>query len=106
MVQPSPDVSGKSEMKQKCVLTPAQRETAEGLKKALPGGGVFVLRGGAGSGKTTVLEWLQAVYGGALLRAGTFMQSLAAGPPAAIEEAFLRMVEDAMQEQDIVFVDD
>ena len=93
-------------MRSKYVLTPVQRDAAEGLKKDLSGGGVFVLRGAAGSGKTAVIEWLHSACGGGLLSAGSFMQSLAAGQPAAIEEAFLRMVEQAMQEHDIVFVDD
>jgi len=93
-------------MKSNIVLTPAQRTAAEGLKEACGYGGVLVLRGEAGSGKTTVLEWLQAILGGALLSAGRFMQSVCEGPPNAMEESFLRMMEDSMEQHDLILVDD
>src|SRR5258708_21378363 len=89
-------VSNKTKMKQEIILTPAQRKAAEGLREECGTAGraaVLVLRGSAGSGKTTVLEWLHSVCGGVILGAGQFIHSVDEGPPDAIEEAFLRIVE-------------
>jgi hypothetical protein len=87
-------------------LTPAQRIAAEGLQEAISFGGVLVLRGRTGSGKTTILQWLQAVSGGALLDAARFMRSVAQGAPDALEESFLRMIEEALEQHDLLLVDD
>ena len=74
--------------------------------EASAAGGILVLRGGPGSGKTTVLHYMHAALGGALLGAGQFMHSVNEGPPSAIEESFLRMIEDAMEQHDLILVDD
>jgi len=87
-------------------LTPAQKRAAEGLLSGIPAAGVLVLRGQAGSGKTAVLEHVHALAGGILLGVRQFMRSLAAGPPYAIEEAFLNMLEGAVAQHNLVFVDD
>jgi predicted AAA+ superfamily ATPase len=93
-------------MKQNIILTPAQRKAADGLKEDLGLGGLMVLRGRAGSGKTTVLEWLHTECGGTLLGAGQFMQSITQDSPHALEESFLRMIEDAMNQHALILVDD
>jgi hypothetical protein len=46
------------------------------------------------------------VCGGVLLSAGEFMHSVDEGPPQAIEESFLRMIEEAMEQHDLILVDD
>jgi ATP-dependent 26S proteasome regulatory subunit len=85
----------------------AQSKAAEGLLEGCGhSGGVLVLRGAAGSGKTTVLEWLHSTSGGVLLGAGQYMHAIDEGSPDAIEESFLRMIEEAMQQHDLVLVDD
>jgi transitional endoplasmic reticulum ATPase len=88
------------------LLTPAQREAAEGLREAIAFAGVLVLRGRAGSGKSTILQWLHAIAGDALLDCAGFMRSIGMGAPNAMEESFLRMIEDAMEQHDLVLVDD
>jgi predicted AAA+ superfamily ATPase len=88
------------------ILTPAQRETADKLFREVPAGGVFVLWGGPGMGKTTILQQLQAVTGGELVRMREFVAQLWPRHPLAIEEAFLDMVREAMAASDIVIVDD
>ena len=93
-------------MKTEIVLTPAQQAAAEGLKEACGFGGVLVLRGAAGRGKTTVLQWLHSTCGGALLGASQFMTSVNEGPPNALEESFLRMIEESMEQHDLILVDD
>jgi adenylate kinase family enzyme len=93
-------------MKAENILTPTQQSAAEGLSEACAFGGVLVLRGRPGSGKTTVLRWLHANSGGALLDAGSFMRAVAHAAPNAMEESFLRMIEDAMEQHDLVIVDD
>jgi shikimate kinase len=87
-------------------LTPAQRIVGEGLQEAIGFGGIFVLRGKPGRGKTTILQWLHAACGGAVLDASHFMRAVAHGAPNAMEESFLRMIEEAMEQNNLVLVDD
>ena len=93
-------------MKNEFILTPAQRSAAEGLREACAYGGVLVLRGRAGSGKSTMLQWLQSETGAILVDAAVFMRSVGEGAPNAIEESFLRMIEESMEQHDLVLVDD
>jgi ATP-dependent 26S proteasome regulatory subunit len=95
-----------SQLVRPALLTPAQREAAEGLREAIAFAGVLVLRGRAGSGKSTILQWLLATMGGALLDCAGFMRSIGQGAPNAMEESFLRMIEEAMEQHDLVLVDD
>src|SRR5437879_5403900 len=86
-------------MRTQIILTPAQRKTAEGLRQACASGTTHVLQGRAGSGKTTVLRWLHARCGGALLDA------LVPAQLSAPEESFLRMVDEAIERHDLLLVD-
>src|SRR5690348_1281362 len=88
------------------VLTSAQSQAYDRLLTGIAAGDVLVLEGRAGAGKTTILEKVQAAAGGLLVGVRQFMQSLASRAPAAIEEAFLDMIERALAEHDLVMVDD
>jgi len=87
-------------------LTPAQQQAANCLLGGLPAGDVFVLRAKPGMGKTTVLRYLHAQAGGTLLGIRQFLEELMARGPEAIEESFLRVLDDALAKFDLVFVDD
>src|ERR1035438_9687724 len=93
-------------MKLEIVLTFAQQEAANSLLAHLALSPVAVLRGAAGAGKTTILKTVQATRGGVLLGAPQLMIVRRAQGPAAIEEAFFRMIEDALESHDLVLVDD
>jgi ABC-type phosphate/phosphonate transport system ATPase subunit len=93
-------------MKFEIVLTSVQQEAAHSLLARLAAGPVAVLRGAAGAGKTTILKTVQAKQGGVFLGARQFMDVRQAQGPAALEEAFFRMIEDAMQSHELVLVDD
>jgi hypothetical protein len=93
-------------MNQRITLTPTQRNAAEGLREAFASGGVLVLRGRPGTGKTRVLQWLHTWCGGALLDAARFLRTASQDQPNAVEDTFLRMIEEAIAEQDLVLVDD
>jgi transitional endoplasmic reticulum ATPase len=93
-------------MKLEIVLTPVQQEAANSLVARLAVSPVAVLSGAAGVGKTTILTTVQATRGGVFLGAQQFMNVRQAQGPAAIEEAFFRMIEDAIQSHDLVLVDD
>lgn len=88
------------------VLTPLQQEAAAGLLESLAVSPVVVLQGAAGTGKSMIFQVLFGLHGGALLGAQHIPGIRQAHGPAAIEEAFFRMIEDALVEQDLVFVDD
>jgi len=88
------------------VLTPLQQEAVNSLLGHLAVSPVAVITGRAGAGKTTILRMLQAAQGGVLLGAPQFVSTRRAQGPAAIEETFFRMIEDALESHDLVLVDD
>lgn len=88
------------------VLTPVQQEAAHSLLQSLAVSPVAVLSGAAGAGKTTILKTLQTMQGGVFLGAPQFMNARHNQAPAAIEEAFFRMIEDAVQDYEFILVDD
>ena len=93
-------------MKLEIVLTPVQQEAASSLLESLAVSPVAVISGVAGAGKTSILMNLQAVHGGVFLGSQQFMNVRQAQGPAAVEETFFRMIEDAIQSYDLVLVDD
>ena len=88
------------------VLTPLQLEVAASLSESLAVSSVVVLQGPSGSGKTAILQWLQGTGEGVCLGAQHLPGIRLAHGPAAIEETFFRMIEDALADHDLVFVDD
>jgi len=93
-------------MKLEIVLTPVQQEAASSLLESLAVSPVAVISGVAGAGKTSILINLQAMHGGVFLGSQQFMNVRQAQGPAAVEETFFRMIEDAIQNYDLVLVDD
>jgi len=67
---------------------------------------VFLLWGGEGMGKSTILKQLHAAHGGALLTAAEFLVQLEARHPLAIEEAFLATIRRAFASTNLVIFDD
>ena len=65
-----------------------------------------MLHSSHGMGRTTVLRGVQAVEGGVCLGARDVLGVLSAGEPAALEEAFLGLIDRAMDDHDLVIVDD
>jgi ATP-dependent 26S proteasome regulatory subunit len=88
------------------MLTPAQRNAADDLSCALAKGEVLVLEGDTGYGRTTILERLHAAEGGVLLGAREFMTALERHSPPAMEEAFQRIVEEALPAHKLLIIDD
>jgi len=93
-------------MKLEIVLTPVQQEAASSLLESLAVSPVAVISGVAGAGKTSILMNLQAMHGGVFLGSQQFMNVRQAQGPAAVEETFFRMIEDAIQNYDLDLVDD
>src|SRR6185436_13043048 len=93
-------------MAREITLTPVQQTAAEELSTALAAGHVLVLRAAAGMGRTTVLRRVHSSAGGAFAGVRQFMDILASRQPAAIEEACLQMIEEALASHDLVIVDD
>ena|SRR5664280_2248468 len=93
-------------MRLEIVLTSVQQEAADSLLEYLAVSPVAVLLGAPGTGKTSILKTLQAMQGGVFLGAQQLMNMRQEQGPAAIEEAFFRMIEDAIESHDLVLVDD
>ena len=69
-------------------------------------GNVVVLRDTASDGKTTVLNRVRANAGGLHVSAGDFLNRLALSAPIAMEEAFAKMIREALATTDRLLVDD
>jgi hypothetical protein len=87
-------------------LTPAQQKVADELVSAVPLGNVFLLRAKAGMGRTSILQYVQSLCGGVLLGAGAFIDSLLDRKTGDIEEALFRLLNEALDENELVFLDD
>jgi ATP-dependent 26S proteasome regulatory subunit len=87
-------------------LCPAQQSAFDSLSCALPHGHVFVLSGGTGMGKTTLLRALHRQVGGAFLTIKDLVDALRPRHPLAVEETFEELVMAALLAHDHVIVDD
>jgi SpoVK/Ycf46/Vps4 family AAA+-type ATPase len=87
-------------------LSPAQQKAFDLLQHALPIGNVFVLNGGAGMGKTTVLREVERAQGGAFLTMNAFLDAMQSKHPLALEETFELWVRQTLEKHDCVLVDD
>ena len=87
-------------------LTPAQRVATERLLAVIRAGNIVVLKAAHGAGRTTVLRAVQAATRGALIGASDFMGVLAGHQAAAIEEAFVSLMDRALDRHDFVILDD
>ena len=91
---------------QKTIFAPAQQQAVNRLMEIIPIGSVFALEGETGAGKTLILEAVHRVCGGVLLGMREFIAALQTHAPAAIEEAFVKMIEQAMADHELILVDD
>ncbi len=91
-------------------LTPAQQMALQGLLHGIACGNVAVLESDAGLGRTTVLRHFQESVAGSSracwMGAREFMERLSSNLPAAIEEAFLDLIDTALKQHELVIVDD
>ncbi len=87
-------------------LCPAQQQAFDHLQQLLPLGNVFLLAGGTGCGRTTVLQQVHAHRGGALLTLKDFFHALRNRHPSALEETFEQLVLEALFHHQTVCVDD
>jgi Holliday junction resolvasome RuvABC ATP-dependent DNA helicase subunit len=93
-------------MRANIALTSVQQAAANRLLESLDAGNIVVLRGAAGSGKTSILNSVHAARGGTLVGAHRFADLRNTGGPSAMEEPFLRTIEEAILTHDLVMVDD
>ena len=93
-------------IEQRNELTPAQRVASDRLLAAVRAGNIAVLKAAHGAGRTTVLRAVAAATGGAWIGAREFMTSLSAHEAAALEEAFLALLDKALDLNDCVILDD
>jgi ATP-dependent 26S proteasome regulatory subunit len=88
------------------VLSPSQRKAAEGVMSGLSRGEYSVLQDHGSDGKTTVLNYVHRQLGGVLIGVRQFLSSLASREPAAIEEAFLDLLDEHVNQHALLIVDD
>ncbi|MBZ5623668.1 MAG: ATP-binding protein [Acidobacteriia bacterium] len=87
-------------------LTPAQEIAYNVLKQALKAGDLLLLTSHTGRGRTTVLRRLQQETGGGFVTSKEFIETSGARHPLSLEEALHAAVAAALDEHDIVYVDD
>src|SRR5262249_21908619 len=77
-----------------------------GVMLGLERGDFAVVQDFGSDGKTTVLDYVHTELGGGRIGVRDFLAKLAMYEPVAIEEAFLDILEQAMERHDLVIVDD
>jgi predicted AAA+ superfamily ATPase len=87
-------------------LCPAQQRACQDLLAAQSVGHLFVVRGGPGMGKTTVLREAHQALGGAFLTMKEFVDAMRPRHPLALEETFEEWLLKALTTHDYVFLDD
>ncbi|MCI0337304.1 MAG: AAA family ATPase, partial [Acidobacteria bacterium] len=87
-------------------LCPAQLRAFDSLINTLAIGNVFVLYGGVGSGKSTVLREVHSKTGGVFLNMKDLIDAMRHQHPLALEENFERMIMKALVSHEIVILDD
>lgn len=87
-------------------LTPAQESAYQVLRQSLKAGNLLLLTSYAGRGRTTVLRRLQQDTGGGFVTSKEFLESSGARHPLSLEEALHAAVAGALEEHNIVYVDD
>src|SRR5262245_17942897 len=87
-------------------LSPVQNNAVQWFDEGLARGHVFELACDCGMGRTTVLRQLQARHCGILLNARQWVEKVLEGHPMALEDAFYRGVISALEQNDLVIVDD
>jgi ATP-dependent 26S proteasome regulatory subunit len=87
-------------------FSPAQQQAFDNLSRLLPIGNIFVLYGGVGSGKSTVLGELHRQTRGALLSVRNLVEAMRGRHPLALEEAFHQLVTEGVSASDTLLIDD
>src|SRR5579859_4921692 len=87
-------------------LCPAQRAAYEQLRAAVPIGNVFVVYGGTGYGKTTLLHQAYQDFGGVLLTMEHYVEAMRGQNPLAMEETLEMMIRQALDAYPVVLLDD
>jgi transitional endoplasmic reticulum ATPase len=87
-------------------LSPSQHKVAKGLIRGLERGDCAVLQDRGSDGKTTILGYVHQQLGGVLIGVRKFLAKLAEYEPAALEEAFLNLMDEQMAQHDLLIVDD
>ena len=77
----------------------ARQKALRTLSDAIDRGGSCVLWSGEGLGKTTLLREVHRRLGGAMLGAGDVLDAMAGRHPLCMEEAFFKVVWDALGRQ-------
>lgn len=87
-------------------LLPAQVATFDALTRHVSSQRVAILDGAAGMGKTTILEALRRDLGGTVLTSRAIIEASAKRHPLAVEETVYLVLDEALEESDVVLVDD
>lgn len=87
-------------------LSPSQQRAAEAVMRGLERGDCAALQDRGSDGKTTVLRYVHRQLGGVLVGVRQFLAKMSAYEPAAIEEAFLDLIDEQIADHDLLVMDD
>jgi ATP-dependent 26S proteasome regulatory subunit len=87
-------------------LSPAQQASYEALEKSLTIGNFVVVHGKTGRGKTTILKKLHSEQDSKFLDTREFLEEISLKDPLQMEEVLEEMLRKAMDESDLVIMDD
>jgi ATP-dependent 26S proteasome regulatory subunit len=87
-------------------LSPAQQVSYDALEKSLTVGNFVVVRGKSGRGKTTILRKLHAEHDSKFLDTREYLDEISLKDPFQMEEVLEEMLRKAMDESDLIIMDD
>lgn len=90
----------------KPTLSPTQQAVAEQIVALARPGRLLLVQGNVGCGRTTVLRALHQALGGTFLAATDFLGPQLENHPFKFDELVFQVLTRALQEQDLVWVDD
>ena len=90
----------------KAKLTPTQQSVLDGLLKAIEIGNTAALWAPSGMGRTTILREAHEFIGGRFIGMQDVVDSMRDEHPLAIEENFLHLIQEALNQHDAVLIDD
>ena len=87
-------------------LSPSQREAVAIIERLLHDQNLIIIRGGRGTGKSTLARYLHEQHGGGVIGIREMLEATDTVHPLQVENAFLALMVRELARHDLLFIDD